>query len=659
MGNDSRARRSVAVIGAGAAGMMAAITAAEWGAAVTVFERNRLPGRKLRITGKGRCNVTNDCSPSEFLESVRTNPKFLYSAAYRFRPEDTMSFFEGLGVPLKTERGRRVFPASDRASDIESALSGRMRSLGVKVLCSKRVSGIIREDGAVTILTEDGGTFRYDSVIVATGGLSYPATGSTGDGHRMLGKLGVRFTSMRPSLVPIETLEDFSPMMGLSLKNVRLTVSHGGKTVFSETGEMLFTHFGVSGPLVLSASSNMHKHPVASYEMSVDLKPALSPEELDARIIKDLRKYAARDFINSLGDLLPQKLIAPVAERSGIPERKKSADITKEERAALAGVLKSFRLTPSGFRPISEAIITSGGIETSELDPKTMELKRFPGIFAAGEIIDVDAYTGGYNLQIAFSTGKLAGEAAARGTGTDKKKTEPEGTRVKDYSKIRVAIDGPSGAGKSTIAKAVAAKTGIIYVDTGALYRTVGLYMAEKGIDAYDTETINGELGNIDIELSYSDGSQHVSLNGKIVDSMIRTETVSYYASAVSKIPEVRAFLLDLQRSLAEKGGVIMDGRDIGTVIIPDAEVKIFLIANIAERARRRYKEQIEKGMDVTYESVLESMTARDEQDSSRDTAPLKPADDAVTLVNDRTIEDAVNFIVRLMDENAPDKADA
>ena len=392
--------------------MMAAITAAELGVSVLVLEKNPYLGKKLRITGKGRCNVTNNCTVQEMLAAVRTNSKFLYGAVNRFTPADTMDFFEDCGVKLKTERGRRVFPVSDSATEVRDAMEARMRFLGVRVICSANVTSIDGYDGDFTV---NAGKRAYSarSVIIATGGVSYPGTGSTGEGHRILSEMGVEITPLSPSLVPIVTEEDFSDIMGLSLRNVTLTVRHEKETVYSELGEMLFTHFGISGPLVLSASANMQKYPLPSYTMSVNLKPALSAEELDRRVIGDLQKYATRDFINSLGDLLPQKLIPWIVQRSAIDPHKKSCEITREERARLVDALASFKITPESFRPIDEAIITSGGVAVREVSPKSMELKSVPGIFVCGEIIDVDAYTGGYNLQIAFSTARAAGTFAA------------------------------------------------------------------------------------------------------------------------------------------------------------------------------------------------------------------------------------------------------
>ena len=417
--------------------MMAAVAAAEAGASVTLLERNPYPGKKLRITGKGRCNVTNNCSPREVVEAVTANPKFLYGAVSRFSPADTMAFFENAGVPLKTERGRRVFPVSDKAADIQAAMVRRLRETGVRLLCGIRVLSLTPPDGeegkwTVSAEREDGRRereagsggerrertneklrFAADRVILATGGVSYPLTGSDGDGHRMLEALGVGITELKPSLVPIETKENFAPLSGLTLKNVTLTAWLGKDAVFSEMGEMLFTHFGVSGPLVLSASANMQKRPVAEYRLAVNLKPALTPEELDRRIRSDFEKYAAKDFVNALTDLLPKAMIPYVVKQCGVDPRKKTGEVTREERQALSDVLTGFRIVPTGFRPIAEAIITAGGADVRQIDPKTMEVRARPGLYAAGELLDVNAYTGGYNLQIAFATGRAAGLAAA------------------------------------------------------------------------------------------------------------------------------------------------------------------------------------------------------------------------------------------------------
>lgn len=405
----------VFVIGGGPAGMMAAYQAASCGAEVTVFERNPFAGKKLRITGKGRCNVTNDCTRETFLASVLTNPKFLYSAAAKFTAADTMAFFEEAGVPLKTERGNRVFPVSDKAVDIAHALEKRCRSAGVAFRFGCRVTEIAKADPGYALSIADGTAERTEScdrVIVATGGVSYPATGSDGDGHRMLAGLGIPVTPLSPSLVPVETKEDVSGMMGLSLRNVTLTVTRGGKTVFSEMGEMLFTHFGVSGPLVLSASANMQKGSVSDYRFSIDLKPALDRETLDKRVLSDLAKYAHKDLINAMDELLPKSLIPYFIGASGVSGRIKAGELTREQRLRLVELCKALPLTPTKFRPMAEAIVTHGGVSVKAVNPATMELRDLPGVYVCGELIDTDAYTGGFNLQIAFSTACIAGKSA-------------------------------------------------------------------------------------------------------------------------------------------------------------------------------------------------------------------------------------------------------
>lgn len=409
---------AVLVIGGGPAGMMAASAAAEGGASVTLLEQNPFCGKKLRITGKGRCNVTNDCAPEDFLKEVTRGQKFLYGSLYRFTPEDTKAYFESLGVPLKTERGRRVFPVSDRAADVAEAMRQDLSYRGVTVR-QEKVTGILTERDENGVLHAGGvlcghRTYKAHAVVIATGGISYPGTGSRGDGHRFARDLGLSVTELKPSLVPVVTAENTAELMGLALKNVTLTVyDANGKTVFSELGEMLFTHFGVTGPLVLSASAHMQKGAVHDYRMAVDLKPALDEKTLDARLIGDFKKFAGRNFANSLGDLLPSSLIPWIVRESGIPPHTKTAEVTKEQRRTLLALLKGMPLTPTAFRPVSEAIVTSGGIDLSEVHPKTMMAKAVPGLFFAGEILDIDAYTGGYNLQIAFSTGRAAGLGSA------------------------------------------------------------------------------------------------------------------------------------------------------------------------------------------------------------------------------------------------------
>ena len=403
------------MVGGGAAGLMAAIHAARYGAAVTVFERNDRCGKKLRITGKGRCNVTNHCTRDEFFANIPANAKFLYSAWDRFSSADTEAFFEELGVPLKVERGNRVFPVSDRAGDVVEALVRECRRLGVSVK-NARVGGLLVEGGAVRGVTFGEKAERFDAVIVATGGASYPKTGSDGDGYRFAEAVGHTVVAPRPSLVPLVEKGRFcATVQGLSLKNVRLVAREvaSGKTVFSDFGEMLFTHYGVSGPLVLSASAHLTDIAPDKYELQIDLKPALDEKTLDARLLSDFKKYQNKDFVNALSDLLPQKLIDPLVRLSGIDGRKKVNAITKEERARFLSLLKALPVRVFGTRPIDEAIITKGGVALSEISPRTMASKRVKGLYFAGEVLDLDAYTGGFNLQIAFSTAVLAGEAAA------------------------------------------------------------------------------------------------------------------------------------------------------------------------------------------------------------------------------------------------------
>lgn len=403
---------SIAVIGGGAAGLTSAIYAAWAGAPVTVYERNDKFARKLGITGKGRCNVTNNCSPQELLGAVTKNPKFLYSAAYRHTSADVMAFFESLGVPLKTERGGRVFPVSDRAADIVNALRHAAADAGVELLRSRRITSVEKADDGTFVLSGDGVSRRHSAVIVCTGGMSYPVTGSTGDGYTIAEAFGLSVVPPTPSLVPIECREETSSLSGLTLKNVRLSAYRGDKLLYSDIGEMLFTHFGVSGPLVLSASCHM-RCPLAETRLELDLKPGIPTDELDARMRRVLAEGATRDFVNATAHLLPSKLVARVAQAAAVPLHTKAGELTRELRLAYVHTLKHFTLTPTAFRPIAEAIVTSGGVDTSEIDPRTMEAKRVAGLYFAGEVIDIDAYTGGYNLQLAFSTARLAGEAAA------------------------------------------------------------------------------------------------------------------------------------------------------------------------------------------------------------------------------------------------------
>ncbi len=403
--------KKVCVIGGGAAGMMAAGTAHNEGADVTIFEHMPFLGKKLGITGKGRCNVTNDCSDEDFLNNVTTNARFLYSAIRAFSTSDTMAFFESLGVKLKVERGNRVYPENDKAKTIVDAL--RKYCKGANIYCEKVTS--VRKSGDLFIINNNA-EYCFDAVIIATGGRSYPLTGSDGSGHRLATKLGHTVTKLTPSLIPITSKSHLcSDMQGLSLRNVGIKIMNkDGKVLYKDFGEMMFTHFGVTGPVILSASAHLKGEDISKLTLSIDLKPALDEKTLDHRLLSDFSSQSNKDFINSLGALLPTKMIPSFVAITEIDGRKKVNAITKEERARILSTLKDFRIPLNAFRPIEEAIITSGGVNVKEIAPNTMQSKTVPGLYFAGEVIDVDAYTGGFNLQIAFSTGHLAGKNAAQ-----------------------------------------------------------------------------------------------------------------------------------------------------------------------------------------------------------------------------------------------------
>lgn len=397
------------IIGGGAAGMTAAVFAAQRGRKTLLLERNGVLGKKLSITGKGRCNLTNNCGGDEFFENIISNPRFLYSAYSAFSSHDCMDFFSGLGVPLKTERGKRVFPVSDKAADIVGALKNALDEKGVTVK-NLRAENIAADSGVIRGVQCGGGFIGAESVLIATGGKSYPKTGSDGDGYKFAKALGHSVTDLCPSLVPVEICEDFCfEMAGLSLKNVALSLIEGasGKKIFSETGEALFTHTGVSGPLVLSASAFMAKK--TDYKLLIDLKPALDERTLDKRILRDFSQNPNRDFYNSLSGLLPSKMIKVFAGVSGISD-KKVHSVTKEERAVLVRLFKAFPLTVKRLGSLSEAVVTRGGVNVSEVSPKTMMSKIINGLYFAGEVLDLDGFTGGFNLQIAFSTAVCAGK---------------------------------------------------------------------------------------------------------------------------------------------------------------------------------------------------------------------------------------------------------
>lgn len=398
--------------------MMAAITAARRGAGVTLLEPNERLGKKLNITGKGRCNVTNDCDQETLMANIPGNGRFLYSALTRFTPQDAMAFFEALGVPLKVERGNRVFPVSDRSFDISGALERELRRLRVRIL-RERAAEITAEDGRVTGVQTDRQHHPADAVVLATGGVSYPGTGSTGDGYAMAAALGHTIVPPRGSLVPLESGDaDCAAMQGLSLRNVEATVLNGkNKPVFREFGEMLFTHFGVSGPLMLSASAHLRRWDKEQYRLSIDLKPALDQQKLDSRILRDIGENPNRDMANILSRLVHRSMVPVLLRRLALPEGEKANSLTKEQRRALVQELKHFTVSLTGPRPVAEAIVTAGGVKVGDVVPGTMASKLAEGLYFAGEILDVDAYTGGFNLQIAWATGYLAGLSAAEQRG--------------------------------------------------------------------------------------------------------------------------------------------------------------------------------------------------------------------------------------------------
>lgn len=388
--------------------MMCSLIAARRGLDVILLEPNKMLGRKLRITGKGRCNVTNNCDIKDFLTNIPGDGRFLYSALNRLSPRDTIQFFESLGLPLKTERGNRVFPVSDNANDVAGTLARNLERSGVRHI-RESANHIIAENGEVTGVKTDSGVISCRAAVICTGGLSYPLTGSTGAGYKMARELGHSIAPCRPSLVPLESDDEYcAQMQGFSLKNVTLSAYENDKLIFRELGEMLFTHFGVSGPLVLSASSHMRNFGSAKYRLSIDLKPALDEKKLDARLLRDFEKYANRDFANSLCDLAGKTMIPVLVELSGIPAEEKVNSITRQQRHDLLRLFKEFPVSISRPRPIDEAIVTSGGVLTKEINPRTMESKLVSGLYFAGEVMDIDAYTGGFNLQIAWSTAYVA-----------------------------------------------------------------------------------------------------------------------------------------------------------------------------------------------------------------------------------------------------------
>ena len=631
--------------------MMAACSAAQTGHRVLLLEKNEKLGKKIYITGKGRCNFTNACDREEFLSNIVSNPRFFYSAFHAFSNEDAMAFFEANGMPVKVERGNRAFPVSDHASDVTAALSGAMKRLGVTVRLHAEVTEIVTEaytensgknayKARVTgVRMKHGETVPCDVLIVATGGLSYPTTGSTGDGYRFAKEAGHTLTRRIPSLVSLTAKETFcAELSGLSLRNIGVRFEKDGKTLYEDFGELLFTHKGVSGPVVLSATGACGDSLTGS-TLFIDLKPALSEEKLDERLVRELRYATGKQMKNIAGTLVPASLVTPLLAAAGISPEEKGANLTREARQALLKTLKGLAVTITGMGGYNEAVVTKGGVNVREINPSTMESRIVKGLRFAGEVLDLDAMTGGFNLQIAWSTGYLAGRIK-------------EEKKEKTMRTVNIAIDGPAGAGKSTIAKAVAKRMGYIYVETGAMYRTIALYLLRKGISADDSEAISRAGKEADVTIDYQDGVQQVLLFGENVSGLIRTEEVGNMASASSVNKDIRDKMADLQRKLAETKNVVMDGRDIGTNVLPNAQVKVYLTASIEERARRRVKEYEEKGIAADYEQVAKDIAERDYRDMHREHAPLCRAEDAVLLdTSDMSIAEVEDAMIRIIEE--------
>ena len=669
--------------------MMAAYAAAKEGARVTLMEKNEKLGKKLFITGKGRCNVCNAAKDMETLfQNVCTNQKFLYSAFYGFDNAAVMELFEKAGCPLKIERGDRVFPVSDHSSDVIAAMKRLLDKVRVKVRLNEAVEEIIAKDGRFEAVSLRGGeTIMADACILCTGGVSYPSTGSTGDGYAFAKELGHEVTATRPALVPLETVETWpEEVMGLSLKNVGLCMTRGKKTLYEGFGEMMFTHFGVTGPLVLSASSFYYmgsgkkekakKNQGAEQSMavkgetsdektllSINLKPALDAQQLDRRLLREFEEHKAKQFKNALGALFPSKLIPVMIRLSGIDPDKKVSEISKEERLSFGHLIKHLPLTVKGTRGFVEAIITQGGISVKQVNPSTMESKLVSGLYFAGEVLDLDALTGGFNLQIAWSTGYLAGTSSANAeppmiefpkpqskeNALNQAEEKPKTLKGDQKMSYNIAVDGPAGAGKSTIAKLVAKEKGIIYVDTGAMYRAIALYMLRENVDPKDMKAIIEKCADANVTLGHEDGQQVVYLNGENVNGLIRTEAVGIMASTISVIAEVRAKLVEKQQALAKTTDLIMDGRDIGTVVLPNADLKIYLTASSEVRAKRRYDELVAKGQECDLAQIKADIEDRDYRDMHREISPLKQADDAILVdTSYMSIDEVVSRILEL-----------
>ncbi|MBR3036554.1 MAG: (d)CMP kinase [Lachnospiraceae bacterium] len=661
----------ILIIGGGASGMAAAYAASFGPVPVLLLEQNEKLGKKVYISGKGRCNCTNAADMETVRNAVVTNPKFLYSAFSAFSNEDLVAFLERNGCPTKTERGSRVFPVSDHASDVIRTFERVLRQNGVEIHFHAKVLKLrIETQGKGRVCTgvvlTSGEVIPASAVILATGGISYVSTGSDGSGYCVAEEAGHSIETPRPALVGLNTAEDWvRELSGLSLRNiaVRFYREKKHRLIYDDFGELLFTHTGVSGPVILSASSKLTKYlPAPSFSpgtvyrpkehgygdgqegsasekilLEIDLKPALTAEQLDARILRDFSEEKNKRFKNALPGLLPASLIPVVVALSGVDPEKPVNSVTKEERGRLTALLKALPLTIVSTGGFHEAIVTQGGIRVKEIDPRTMESKLVRGLYFAGEIIDIDALTGGFNLQIAWSTGYLAGKSAAE---KEKKMT------------INVAIDGPAGAGKSSVAKRIAQKMNYIYVDIGAMYRAIGLYFLKNGIDIHDEDACTAALPDISVTIGYENGMQQVYLNGENVSGQIRTQEVGEAASKTSTYSAVRTKLLDLQRNLAKENDVLMDGRDIGTMILPNANVKIFLTASSYVRAKRRFDELQAKGQPCVFEEIQKEIEERDYRDMHREIAPLKKADDAIEVdTSDLSIDEVVETIISIIRE--------
>ena len=640
--------------------MMAAVAAAKNGAAVTLLEKNEKLGKKIYITGKGRCNLTNACGREEFFAHLVHNPRFLYSSFAAFDNTAMMSLLEDAGLELKTERGNRVFPASDKASDVTKTLAGLLEKYRVKVRLNTEVKGLILEDGCgdgkdgekagqtrrcAGVMTAAGPLYA-DAVIAATGGLSYPGTGSTGDGYRFAKEAGHKVTALYPALVPFNAkLSSGLPigsLQGLSLKNIEIFVTKSGseKVLYREFGEMLFTHFGVSGPVILHLSSAVAeviaKGPL---NLRIDLKPALSDEQLKARLEREFEAAPNKTLAVVMRKLLPAALVEPVLAGQKLAGTTVVSRIGEDVKKRIVKALRSLEAELTSLRGFGEAVITQGGVNVKEIDPKTMASKLVKDLYFAGEVLDVDGYTGGYNLQIAWTTGAAAGRAAAQ---------EDKETRREKMNRS-IAIDGPAGAGKSTIAKTLAKELGMIYVDTGAMYRAMAVHFLRKGLTGDDEAGICAACEDAQVEIRYEDGAQQVILNGENVTGLLRAEEVGSMASASSVYGPVRSRMVALQQELAHKTPVVMDGRDIGTVVLPDAKLKIYLTASVQERARRRANELREKGQEVDLATIERDIEERDFRDMNRPIGPLKQAEDAHLVdSSDMTIQEVIDTIRRL-----------